>query len=233
MNRMTRMLLLNGGRDKRKLGIEYEWPAQDRHTPTTYDQRPMEPRSAFYDDRGRRHYDDGRYAPMRSSMPMEPWADGRSDRRMERGDSPRMIGFGRDWDGEEMRSDATMPHYQEMDQMHGRRDQSGYASGTGLPRFDQRMAQEWTEGMKNADGTKGPHWSMDKVREIMREYQVDCDPVEFYAVLNSIYSDFCEALKENNTSNMKTYVCMAKAWLDDEDAVRDKAAAYFMYVVQR
>lgn len=101
-----------------------------------------------------------------------------------------------------------------------------------MSRFNWRMAEDWTAGMKNADGTRGPHFSMDRVKEIMQEHQVDYDPVEFYAALNSVYSDFSEALKENNVSNMKVYVSLAKAWIDDPDAVHDKAAAYYTYVVK-
>lgn len=282
MNRATRMLLLNSGKDKetrrRRMGVEYEdWTPVDHYgpyMPTTYDDRPMEPESAFYDRRGRRHYDNGRFAPMsaygrpmdaydepmdaygepesrrryrrysdgrfapRSYMPMEPWGEGGSDGRMERGRrggdrGPRMIGFGREWGDEDMRSDATMPRYQEMDQMHGRRDQAGMAYGSALPRFDQRMAMEWTRGIKNADGTKGPHWPLEKTKEIMKQFNIDCDPMEFYAVINSIYSDYCEALKKNNASTLETYACLAKAWLEDDDAVEDKAAAYFTYIIER
>lgn len=271
MNRAAMMLLMNGGKDKdtrrRRMGVEYEdWTPVDRYGPymtAGYDRRPMramEPEDAFYDDRGRRHYDNGRFAPMNAYgepesarryrrdsdgrfapqdnyIPMEPWAAS-PDRDMDRdrrggGSAPRMIGFGREWDDKNMRSDATMPQYLEADRLQGHREQSGMAYGSALPRFDQRMAQEWTRGMKNADGTKGPHWSMEKTNEIMKQYNIDCDPVEFYAVINSIYSDYCEALKKANASTLEVYACLAKAWLEDGDAVEDKASAYFTYIVER
>lgn len=265
MNRSTRMMLLNSGRDirdreprRRRVGVEYEdWTPMDHYgarVPTTAPYMPMEPEDAFYDDRGRRHYDNGRYAPMNSYgspemarryrrdsdgrfaprseyYPMlEPW--GASDRRMDTDHSPRMIGFGRSWDSEPMRSDATMPQLVEMDRLRGRRSQNGMAYGESMPKFDQRMAMEWVEGMQNADGTHGPHWPLEKTKEIQKQYNIDCDPIEFFAVLNSIYSDYCEALKKNNASTLDTYVCLAKAWIKDDDAVPDKAAAYFTYVVE-
>lgn len=270
MTSAARMLLLNSGRDRdtrrRRMGVEYEdWTPVDHYgpyMPTTYDSRPMEPESAFYDDRGRRHYDNGRFAPMRNAygdpegarryrrysdgrfaprgdyipMPMEPWArDG--DRGMERdrrrdGDGPRMIGFDREWDGEPMRSDATIPRYTEMDHMQGRKEQRGGAYSDALPPMDLKMAMEWTHNMRNADGTVGPHWTLDKTKDLQKQYGVECDAVEFYAVLNSIYSDYCEALKKNNASTLETYVCLAKAWIEDKDAVKDKAAAYYTYIVE-
>lgn len=100
------------------------------------------------------------------------------------------------------------------------------------PKFDRKMALAWTSGMQNADGTKGPHWSMEQTNKVMQDYKVECDPVEFWVVMNSIYSDYCEALKKNNASMLETYVCLAQAWINDKDAVSDKAAAYFTYVVE-
>lgn len=286
MNRSTRMMLLSkGGESKerrRRMGIEYEdWTPQDNYSPSgggaysgyrpfmppTYDGDHMgrmgymnygEPESAFYDRRGRRHYDNGRYAPqnrwdsgrmgdMNDMEDMEPesrrrfrrYSDGRFAPRSDYGGGgremydresyrpPRMIGFGRDWN-----EDATMPQYREMDRMSGSRAQHGYASGSGTPKFTRKMADEWVRDMQNADGTHGPHWPREKAKEIMEQYKVDCDPDEFYAVLNAMYSDYCEALKKNNASKMDIYVDLAKAWIEDDDAVKDKAAAYFLNIVE-
>lgn len=98
--------------------------------------------------------------------------------------------------------------------------------------FDRQMAEEWTAQMRNADGTKGPHFSMEKAKEVMSQYDVDCDPTLFWVVMNSLYSDYCEALRESSVSTQEVYVRLAKAWIYDKDAVPDKAAAYYTYVVQ-
>ena len=50
--------------------------------------------------------------------------------------------------------------------------------------------------------------------------------------MNSLYSDYCEALRESSISTPEVYVRLAKAWIDDRDAVEDKASAYFTYVVK-
>ena len=52
-------------------------------------------------------------------------------------------------------------------------------------------------------------------------------------VLNSLYSDYDQALKKNNASTLELYACLAKAWLEDQDAVSNKLAAYYTYVVKR
>lgn len=100
------------------------------------------------------------------------------------------------------------------------------------PRFDREIAAAWTSAMVNADGTRGPHWTMDKTKALQSQYGVDCDAVKFYAVINSLYSDYCEALIKSKANTEEVYVCLAKAWLNDADAVEDKAAAYFTHIVE-
>lgn len=100
------------------------------------------------------------------------------------------------------------------------------------PRFDRQMAMDWTSGMVNADGTKGPHWTMEETNRLHKQYSLDCSQEEFWAVINSLYSDYCEALRESSASTPEVYVRLAKAWIKDKDAVPDKAAAYYTYVVE-
>ena len=53
------------------------------------------------------------------------------------------------------------------------------------------------------------------------------------AALNAVYSDYVKIAKKHGVGgNMDYYVDMALAWLDDKDAVQDKAAAYYRYVVK-
>lgn len=99
------------------------------------------------------------------------------------------------------------------------------------PHFDHQMAMEWTKGMENADGTKGPHWTMEETEKLRKQHSLDCTPEKFWAIMNSLYSDYCEALRESSASTPEVYVRLAKAWIWDKDAVPDKAAAYYTYVV--
>lgn len=99
-------------------------------------------------------------------------------------------------------------------------------------RFDRQMAKEWTAGMVNADGTRGPHWTMEETEKLRKQHGLECDPAEFWAVMNSLYSDYCETLRESAISTPDVYVRLAKAWIWDKDAVPDKAAAYYKYVVK-
>lgn len=99
--------------------------------------------------------------------------------------------------------------------------------------FSLDMAQKWAQGLQNEDGTTGPHWTLDQAKQIMAKRGISGDPNVFYAVLNSIYSDTVKVAKKYGVGgNMEYYVDMAVAWINDKDAVPDKAAAYYKYIVK-
>lgn len=229
-------------------------------------ERPWEPEDRFRDRRGREHYDNGRFAPMRSrhdGWDREPRSDGiavwdryRSPRYdmdnepegnyypfpppvyEEGGDNPTMnrIGFAL----EEPRRPAmemntgyhTDASYHRMNEMEHRSSprMAGH-SGAAMP-LTKEMAEEWTAGMKNKDGSKGPHWKMDDVKRLMSQRKIQKDLYEFWAVLNAVYSDYYGVAKKHGVNTMDFYVDMACAWLDDEDAHPDKAAIYFHEIVK-
>lgn len=100
--------------------------------------------------------------------------------------------------------------------------------------LDREMAMLWTRDIINADGTTGPHWSMEKVRQVMDQRGMipGYDQLQFYAVLNSIYSDYCAVANKYGVNKPEFYIDMAKAWIDDADAAENKAARYFAYIVK-
>lgn len=214
--------------------------------------------SRFRDRRGREHYDNGRFAPARSEMPYGvDMRQDRSGRDGGRRGGNRMPRNEMDEDDEEMRGDYwpmppyTIPpygggdnvneigfergmnaHYEsgdEMKQRHGEKEH-GYAMGAN--EFTNETAREWTSSMHNEDGTKGPHWTMEQVKQVMSQRGVKHDPAVFWAILNAMYSDYCAVFKKHGVNNMDFYVDMACAWINDKDAVKDKAGAYFEYVVK-
>lgn len=187
--------------------------------------------SRFRDRRGREHYDSGRYAPMRNTMGegddmehRQTYNVGNNYGRIvdlypgtdTREISGRKIGFER----------MEGYHYKKQSRM-----EYGRASGA-TGGLDERTAKEWTERMHNDDGTSGEHWNMGQVKQLVNQRGIKHSPVEFYAVLNAVYSDYCKVAKKHNVNNMDFYVDMAKAWLDDKDAVPDKAAAYYECIVE-
>ncbi len=110
--------------------------------------------------------------------------------------------------------------------------ESGYSEKSAPESFTRTIADKWVSSMKNSDGSTGLHWSFDQAKQLMQQRKIDCDPVEFYAALNAVFSDFCAVAKKHGVNNVEFFIDLAKAWIDDEDAVSDKASAYYEYVVK-
>ena len=98
--------------------------------------------------------------------------------------------------------------------------------------FSMDLARQWVSSLKNADGSTGPHWSFDETRQIQNQYNVLCDAATFYAVTNSLFSDFDPVLRKFNVSSPEFYAMMAKSWIEDKDAVSDKTTAYWENIVR-
>ena len=86
--------------------------------------------------------------------------------------------------------------------------------------------------MVNEDGSKGAHWNMDQTKQVMEQRGIQCDPVEFYIAINMMYSDYYPVAKKLNVNSVDFYADMARAFLEDKDAGKDKLAKYFAYVVK-
>lgn len=91
--------------------------------------------------------------------------------------------------------------------------------------FTEKLAKEWVESM---DGK----WSMEDVKPFMAQVSFNGNPLEFFAVMNALYSDYCEVAKRFGIDRPEFYAMMAKAFIEDEDAVEDKVAKYYECIVE-
>ena len=232
----------------------------------------------FRDKDGREHYNDGRFAPMRSeydggmvgmytNIPTPvSGGDYRYTPTRSNYDRPRMgyvepIRMGGDDDDDYRRkwtiteNNAYMePEYNRdgmrrvvgfggssyvghdrMDEMSHRSGEKmpGHASTKSMPRMTREMADEWMAMLKNADGSKGPHWTFDEVKNLMQSRGVQGDPLVIWVGMNAEYSDNVMLNRKYGVDRPEYYLDAAVAnWANDKDAVEDKAAAYYMYVVK-
>lgn len=245
MNAGMRMLAINNARRNRTKmnyggGTVDSSPYMNVPGMGIYPEMRGEQEARFRDDRGRERYNNGRYAPMGMGS-RNGNRSGSAGTGVYAGSAPyyeregvetrqmnRPIGF-------DMTGDRREVEYEpgnEMQYHHGSEPQRGRAEHKHVPRFDMDTAREWTDGIKNDDGTKGPHWTLEQLRPIMQQKGIESDPAEFFAVINAIYADYCKVAKQHNVGTIDFYVDLAKAWLDDKDAVPNKAAAYYEYVVK-
>lgn len=223
----------------------------------------------FRDGRGRDHYDNGRFAPMRSEydggMQMGygtsyPTHSGYESPAMGYSEPVRMGGYGHDmgarrsWEIIENRSNGMEPEYNRdgmrrvmgfggssyvdhsrMDEMSHRSGEKmpGHASVKGTPVLTYDMAQEWMSMLKNADGSKGPHWTFEEVKNLMQTRGVQGDPLTIWVGMNAEYSDSVMLNRKYGVDRPEYYLDAAVTrWEKDKDAVDDKAAAYYMHVVK-
>ena len=99
--------------------------------------------------------------------------------------------------------------------------------------FSLDTAKAWTKKMKNADGTQGPHWTLEQAKQIMAQRKIGLDPVQFWVTLNMIYSDYSPVAKKHGLGgSLDFYADLAKAFLDDKDAKPNKLARYYENIVQ-
>ena len=215
-----------------------------------------EAESRFRDRRGRWHYDNGRYAPRsetdigidgrfredrdwprgedREGQMMEDWPVYDYVPPVYREDPVRQIGFvahGGEIGGN-YRSDAEYRAGREMDPHHGHAE-TGHAYSDQMPRLTKEKAEQWVRSMHNANGTNGQNWNMEQAQHIMHRYGIQCDPVEFYVALNMMKSDYSKAAAQLGVDKEEFYAAMAKAFLMDDDAHKDKLARYWQYIAKK
>lgn len=149
--------------------------------------------------------------------PREPWDPPES----------RMIGFGaRDNLGEHRDRDPMEHGEYRMDEL------------ARMPVFDRETAEEWVRGMHNEDKNHphGGKWTADALKPMAQKYNIPTDGKrfwEFYAMTNAMYSDYSEIARKFGITSPEFYVCMAKAFMDDKDAVDDKVAMYYEYIAKK
>lgn len=235
--------------------------------------------SRFRDRAGREHYDNGRFAPMRSEydgeqqMTYGQYSPSRSDYSAARMgytsaspmpidyDRPEMGGgderegrrswkiienSGPKYNGERNRDgmiqvygfNGTSAHYDypmatnEMEH-HKSDKQHGRAGGSGSPHLTKEMAEEWMAMLQNADGSKGPHWTFEEVKNLMQTRGVQGDPMVVWVAMNAEYSDRAMLNRKYGVDRPEYYLDAAVTnWLNDKDAVPDKVAAYYTHVVK-
>lgn len=131
----------------------------------------------------------------------------------------RRIGF-----GENRMHDDDDLHGDHIEKQEHKRD--GHWTGY----LTTESAKKWVDGMQNADPEhpSGAKWSMEttKPMAIKHGFSTPEKQLAFWAVMNMMYSDYCEIAKKHGVSSMEYYADMAKAWMRDKDAVEDKTAAY-------
>lgn len=112
--------------------------------------------------------------------------------------------------------------YQRRDREHDR-----YEADEWEPKkLTKSGAEMWVKHMQNSDGSSGAHWDYNQTEQVRQQKGYKCDPVAFYAAMNMMYSDYCQAARDIGCNTVDFYAAMAKAFLEDADAPEDKIERY-------
>lgn len=112
--------------------------------------------------------------------------------------------------------------YQRRDREHDRHEADEWEP----KKLTKSGAEMWVRHMQNSDGSSGEHWDYNQTEQVRQQKGYKCDSVAFYAAMNMMYSDYCQAARDIGCNTVDFYAAMAKAFLEDADAPEDKIERY-------
>lgn len=92
-------------------------------------------------------------------------------------------------------------------------------------KLTKELAEEYIHCMK----PYGMKWTLAQTTDVMHEYGLSLDPVDFWYAMNLKYNDDHKKFEEN----VKDYVDMAEMFLNDVDAVEGKAYEYATKITKK
>ena len=95
-----------------------------------------------------------------------------------------------------------------------------FRESTKMMEFTDGDAKAWTARMKNADGTIGPHWTMEQTTAVAESMGTQATVVPHWAwgvTMNMMYSDYYDVAVRYGVNRPEFYADLAKAFLLDKD----------------
>lgn len=103
--------------------------------------------------------------------------------------------------------------------------------------FDRETAMHWAERMKNADGSTGPHWTMEQTAAVADARGIGRDVPRWAwgVAMNMMYSDYYGVAVDFGVNRPEFYAALAEAFLMDKDGpgALEKLCAYYRRIVRR
>ena len=103
--------------------------------------------------------------------------------------------------------------------------------------FTREDAEAWAAKMQNADGTTGPHWTMEQTSAVADASGAGHDIPHwvFGVTMNMMYSDYYEVARKFGVNVPEFYAELARAFLMDKDGPgpEEKLCAYYRCIVKQ
>lgn len=111
--------------------------------------------------------------------------------------------------------------------------QIGFQSNDQQKPLDKQKVMEWVEKMEDADGVKGGRYTWHQTQQYAMNMGITGQQrlLEMYWAMNAMYADYAKVAKKFGVDKPEFYACMAKAFLEDPDAVDNKVEEYYKHVV--
>lgn len=109
-----------------------------------------------------------------------------------------------------------------LEKLHGHHDEPETAT------FDRETAIQWAEHMQNADGSTGPHWTMEQTTAVAESMGIQAPVVPHWAwgvTMNMMYSDYYQVAVEFGLNRPEFYAALAKAFFARQGRPRPGAKA--------
>lgn len=127
-----------------------------------------------------------------------------------------------------------------LDQRDGKEHMMGHQRQIGFQSnqegaLDKETVMRWVEGMEDDDGVHGGKYSWHQAQQYALNVGVTGQDkiLEFYWAMNAMYADYHKVAKKFGVDKADFYACMAKAFIEDPDAVEDKVEMYNQYIVRK
>ena len=116
-------------------------------------------------------------------------------------------------------------------------DGDHFRESTKMMEFSREDAEAWAEKMQNADGTTGPHWTMEQTTAVAESMGIQAPVVPRWAwgvTMNMMYSDYYEVARKFGVNVPEFYAELARAFLMDKDGPgpEEKLCAYYRCIVK-
>lgn len=110
-------------------------------------------------------------------------------------------------------------------------DRDHFRESAKMMNFTREDAETWAAKMQNADGTSGPHWTMEQTSAVADASGAGNDIPHwvFGVTMNMMYSDYYDVARKFGVNVPEFYAELARAFLMDKDGPgpEEKLCAYY------
>lgn len=93
--------------------------------------------------------------------------------------------------------------------------------------FTEADAKDWIAHM-----TPPARWRMEDTTAAMKKQGYNCDPVEFYVVMNALFSDYGKTVIKYGADKVELWADLAYDFIHDAEAVDGKVGKYWRDIVR-